>query len=238
MGPTERGLRSVLDLVRAGGYDPKGGRPVPIEELYAANTVTYAQFQAILRETEDERRNFARARDAGEIGAESDALAERLRAAGFPPRFTDSAIDKTRIAELASGRWVCVQGLDVEVVTRRAAAVAKGWLSTNPFGSVRFVRSTTMASSVIGDGARDFMSQMTGAGLLVLSGLGSESASAWVTSKLWELLDVRYGNAAPMVVTTRHRPDELARHLGERADDETVRGIIDLLRRQSVMLHV
>jgi hypothetical protein len=236
MGPTERSLRSTLDLIRDGGYDPRGGTPVPIEEIHAANFISKDQYLAILKEIEQDRRSFARRMAEEEMGAESEMLAGRLRRSGFPRRFVDAAIDRTRNAELAQGRWLYVQGGDVEAVTRKATSIAKGWLAEQQFGTVAFVRSTTMVSGLVGEGAADLMTRLCWTGLLVLSGLGAESASPWASSKVGEVLDVRYGAELPVVVTSRHRPDDLARHLGDRADAEGVRGIMDLLRRQSTLV--
>lgn len=238
MGPIERGLTSVIDLLHEGNYSPIGGRPIPIERIYEANTITHDQYLAILKEMEEEKRSNSHARMMNDMGAESDLLADRLRKSGFPARFVNASVDKTHQFELASGRWIYVQGQDVETVTRKATSIAKGWLSDNSFGTLRFVRSTTMSSEVIGSGVQDFMQMASSVGLLVLSGVGSENATSWMTSKMSELFDIRYGNGLPTILTTRHQPDELALHLGERSDNESVRGIIDLLRRQSVMVRV
>lgn len=213
MGPTERSLVSVLDLMQRGGYDPKGGRPIPIEEIYSANTITHDQYLTIMAENEQEKREYARGMAASEIGAESDMLAGRMLRAGVPEAYVRCTVDKTQNHILNQGRWVCVQGGDVNVVTSKACGLMKGWLSDNQFGTCLFERSTSLLSEFRANEI-DAMSRLASVGLLLISGLGAENVSDWTTSKLWELLDRRAGNNRPIVLTTRYVPDELSSHYG------------------------
>lgn len=60
-------------------YNPKAGRPVPTELLYAANTVTAAEFEQIKAEAEAiSRRNWARYQDAQRAEAYAATLSERF----------------------------------------------------------------------------------------------------------------------------------------------------------------
>ena len=236
MGPTERGIRSLIEVMREGEYDPKGGRPVPTDMLYAANTITYAEYQQILTEQQQERRAYARGMVAQEMSAESDALCDRMLRAGVPSRFASCAVDRTQARTLADGRWVCVHGTDVERVTSKACALMKGWMSENRFGTARFERTTTACTSFMGDGGQDAMLRLSSAGMLLLSGLGSEVPSDFALSKLAELMERRLGDGMPMVVTTRFMPDGLASHLGSRGNDVNARGIVEMLRSRSVLV--
>lgn len=238
MGPTERAIPSTLDKMRETGADPRAGRSVPIESVYEANTITRDQYRAILDEWKQDAAIRERRQVAYDGDAESYALRERMVKAGFPRRYVDCSIDTTHVKALGDGMWLYVTGQDVDAVTRKASAMAKGWVRSHAFGTMAFERATTAISAFMGDDARDSMVRLSTVGLLVLSGLGSENASGWAVSKLGELLDTRFGNELPTIVTTRHRPDELAGHLCERGGEGNASGIMELLRRQCVLVAV
>jgi len=52
--------------------------------------------------------------------------------------------------------------------------------------------------------------------LLILDDLGAEKASEWVAETLYILIDERYGNMKPTVLTSNYSPSELAERLGDR----------------------
>ena len=230
MGPTERSLKSIIDLIHEHDANPKEGRPVPIEALYEANVISEAQYRQILKEMEEERRAFARGRVAEEMSSPSDVLAERLTRSGAPQRFARCAVDRTQDRALSEGRWLYVCGSDVERVTSKACGFMKAWLTDNNFGTARFERSTTMLSR-IRESDLDAVSQFSTVGLLVISGLGAENISEWTASKINEVLDRRFGVPLPTIVTTRYQPNELAQRYGAVADD-----IVGLLMRQSILV--
>jgi hypothetical protein len=234
----EKGLKSAIELMREHGASPKDGRAVPIEAIYEANTISYEQYRAILAEMDAERRNWRSAQVADEMVGQSAMLSDKLTRAGVPSRYASVAIDKTMNDVFDAGRWVCVQGPDVDSVTRKACALLKGFASDNPFATIVFERSTTAVSSFTGTNSTESMTRLSTARMLLLSGLGSENATGWAVSKLGELLDTRFGSELPLIVTTRHMPEELAAHLGDRAGDGNARGIVELLRKQSVLVRV
>lgn len=239
MGPLEHSLKSALQLMQEGGYNPKGGDPVPIEEIHDANLISHDMYLALLKEQEDERRNFARTMTANEMGAESDELFERMVKSGAPRRYANAAKDLTQSRNFSQGFWAYVCGTNADLVTRKACGLMKGWMSENPYGRVKFIRSTAMVSSLRSiDGEAEAMRDLSSVGLLVLSGLGTENPSDWALSKLWETLDRRYGDGKPMVITTRYQPDALARQMSGRGNDDAARGIVEMLRSQSVLVQV
>lgn len=230
MGPTERSLKSIIDLIHEYDANPKAGRPVPIEALYDANTITEEQYRQILLEQKEERRSYARGREAADMGSDSDALAERMARCGVPQRYVRCVVDRTSGSALADGRWLYVCGQDVERVTIKACGVMKAWLSDNTFGTALFERSTTLLSKVR-ESEVDAVTRFSTMGLLLISGLGAENVTEWTASKLNEILDRRYGVPLPTIVTTRYQPSELAQRYGTVADD-----IVGLLMRQSILV--
>jgi DNA replication protein DnaC len=55
--------------------------------------------------------------------------------------------------------------------------------------------------------------------LLILDDLGAEKSSDWVSEKLFEIIDYRYNQELPMLVTTNLVPEELKKQIGARNFD-------------------
>jgi len=56
-------------------------------------------------------------------------------------------------------------------------------------------------------------------GLLILDDLGAEKASDWTSEKLFEIIDYRYNEGLPLLVTTNCVPGELKKQIGDRNFD-------------------
>lgn len=236
MGPVERGLPSVFSLMRERGTPVADGHEIPYELVVRANTISERTYRAILSEWDNERRAERNRAAIDGMADEAAALDDRMSRSGVPRRFVGCSVDSTRNAALSRGAWVYVHGQDVGTVTTRACSILKGWLKAHPMDTARFERSTTILAALGSNGGDEMMARCSSAGLLLLSGLGAESASAWSMARLNDLLERRYGAELPMIVTTRHRPDALAAHLGSRGDTGNARGIVELLRSQSVLV--
>ena len=55
--------------------------------------------------------------------------------------------------------------------------------------------------------------------LLILDDMGAEKTSDWVQEKLFEIIDYRYNEWLPMLITTNCTPDELKKQIGARNFD-------------------
>ena len=62
----------------------------------------------------------------------------------------------------------------------------------------------------------DWMEAVKNADFLVLDDLGSEKATAWVQERLFVIINHRYLESLPTVITSNTRPINLPRQLGER----------------------
>lgn len=69
------------------------------------------------------------------------------------------------------------------------------------------------------DGARQIMEQCQKAGLLVLDDVGAEKTTDWARERLFEIIDYRYNDCAPVVITTNADVKELRLKLGDRICD-------------------
>ncbi len=69
------------------------------------------------------------------------------------------------------------------------------------------LRSTFGPSSEVGYDER--FEQVRSVGLLVLDDLGTESATGWAREKLYQLLNHRYNQELPTIITSNRAPDSL-----------------------------
>ena len=67
--------------------------------------------------------------------------------------------------------------------------------------------------------AEDILEKYKAARLLVLDDLGAEKATEWVQERLFEIIDSRYGECLPLLVTSNLLPAELEGRLGKRIAD-------------------
>jgi DNA replication protein DnaC len=90
----------------------------------------------------------------------------------------------------------------------------EGMVTRPPFAS-RFVGVPELLDSIRRsyeyDDEVDPLRALRRAPLLILDDLGREKATDWVLERLYVLIDDRYGNHRPTIVTTNYSLDELAR---------------------------
>lgn len=235
MGPVERSIPSILDLMRQDNANPKKGRPLAIERVYQANFISEDQYKAILEEQRNERRRANNSQAISEMEAESAELEDRMRRAKVPAKMATVSIDLSNVDALLSGRWLYIHGSDSIATTRRACMALKGWLTKYRFGLAAYERSTSVLSGFRNDEA-DLMLGLSNTGLLVLTGLGAEAATDWAVGKLYELLERRAVDEKPTIVTSWCSPQELAEHLGGRGNEGVAKAIVRLLRDRALLI--
>ena len=233
--------KSLLEIMREGGYDPKGGKPVPIELIYRTNFISQEQYKAEV----DRQRRVAQAHaNAGAIDnmeLESEVLNQRAMRAGVPKRFLKYAINLMHIEDLDNGNGIYIFGSQGAHKTTLACSMLRGWLRDHPFGVAKFIRSTTLMSDFketfnSRESEASVMRQYASVDLLLIDDLGKEVASSWAVSKLWELFDIRYGEERPTLVTSQHAPHELVDHLSESGQTESALAIVSRLRETYILI--
>lgn len=235
MGPTERAIPSLLELMREDGANPKEGRPLSIERIYAANLITEQQMKQILEENREERRRERNSRAISEMEGEQLEIDRRMRRANVPETLVGVAQDASGAEALARGDWLYVHSTDSEDASRRACMALKGWLALVPFGTAAYVRSTTALSS-FRENADGAAMRLQTVGLLLLSGLGTEAATDWAVSQLFDLLDTRALSGLPTIVASVHMPDALAAHLGGRGNEGAAQAIVGILKKHAAIV--
>lgn len=69
------------------------------------------------------------------------------------------------------------------------------------------------------EGEDTILSGLANADLLVLDDLGTEQYSNWTISKIYNIIDSRYRNGLPIIITTNYSIEELKDKYGERTVD-------------------
>lgn len=225
--------KSLLEIMRDGGYNPSEGRPIPIELIYESNTISYEEYR-----NEVERQRLAKQADANgrairDIENEAEALNERAIRAGVPRRYLQYVIDLTRIEDLNNGRGIYIFGEQGTYKTTTACSMLRGWLRDNSFGLAKFIRATTLLDDFNDvyssrETIESVMRQYASVGLLLIDDLGKEVPTARAVSRIWELVDRRYGEYMPTIITSQLRPDMLAERLSEGGGGEAA---ISIMRR-------
>lgn len=235
--------RSLLEIMRQGGYNPRGGNPIPIELIYESNTISYEEYEA-------EVNRQLRVKQAGQNGKaveqmelEAQILNDRAVHAGVPKRYLDFAIDLTHVDDLNKGRGIYFFGKQGTHKTTTACSMLRAWLKDNPFGVAKFVRSTTLIDDFndtysTRDTIAQVMAQYASVGLLLIDDLGKEVPTARAVSRLWELIDRRYGEMLPTIITSQFRPDTLAKQLGDGGGVEASLAIIRRLQETYALLNM
>ena len=68
-----------------------------------------------------------------------------------------------------------------------------------------------------GDFSRQRVRDCQKASLLVIDDIGAEKASEWTAERLYTIIDHRYANCLPLIVTSNLPPSKLAEQTGERS---------------------
>ena len=118
---------------------------------------------------------------------------------------------KTHAAWTALAAW-CIETGTVP----RGEARESTWGISRP--NVIFTRMTDLLDDLRpGDDSRQRIRDCQNAALLVIDDLGAEKASEWTQERFYSVIDHRYANCLPLIVTSNLPPAKLADQTGERA---------------------
>jgi len=116
--------------------------------------------------------------------------------------------------------------------THLAAAVAngiieKGWHAIFKQSSALF---SELKATFGQDGAEmAYINRLKDCALLVIDDLGKERATPWCVEKLFEIINHRYSDKKPIVITSNFSPEELAAHLSTDKTSDTAKAICSRL---------
>jgi DNA replication protein DnaC len=120
---------------------------------------------------------------------------------------------KTHTAWAALTRWCAVTG--TRPYTPRDTGI-EGWSTAGP--TVIFTRMTDLLDDLRpGDGSRQRIRDCQRAHLLVIDDFGAEKSSEWTQERFYSIVDHRYANCLPLIVTSNLPPGEVVEQGGDRA---------------------
>lgn len=136
-----------------------------------------------------------------------EALRETCALSGMPSNFLDVEPDTSRAARMAEeGTGLFIWGGVGVGKTHLACAIAKGWAETGR--AFKFATTQQLLADLRDcyDGhAReaDVLGLYSSVPLLVLDDLGKEVPTAWALSRLFHVIDARYGAGLPTIYTSQ-----------------------------------
>lgn len=222
-------MRTVLDLIHESIVAHDGQFvPISVEELYAANRSSRDEIEQERARIDAERERAAGAERMGAENARNESSIRRMTMAGVPSRYRNVTSDQRRNEELKSGKNAYVFGRSGSGKTTMACQMLRGWMDAG-MGSGRFVPSVDLIAAVMPGGDANLISSCMTCGLLVLDDLGKETHTQFSNATLFRVVDARYSNKRPMVVTSQLDPSAMARKLAEGGDSETAGAIVSRL---------
>ena len=75
----------------------------------------------------------------------------------------------------------------------------------------------------------DSLEPLKSAGLLVIDDLGKATASEWRVARTWEVVDYRYSEERPTVITSQYSLDRLYDRIARRGDYDTALAMVSRL---------
>jgi DNA replication protein DnaC len=222
-------VRTVLDLIHESiaAHDGKFA-PISVEDLYAANSFTREEIDEERARIEAQRRAADGIERMGVENARNESSLRRMTMACVPSRYRSVTSDQRRNAEFKSGKNAYVFGRSGSGKTTAACAMLRGWMDAG-MGSGRFVPTVDLVAAAMPGGDESLISSCMTCGLLVLDDLGKETHTQFSNATLFRVIDARYSNKRPTVVTSQLEPSAMARKLAECGDSETAGAIVSRL---------
>lgn len=163
---------------------------------------------------------------------DADELRRLALEAGVPERYSWAVPDGSRNELMAKGTGYYLHGVSGDGKSTMASSMLKGWLSAG-MGHALWVPAVQLMPEISdtygGKGSETaVVGRYASSPLLVIDDLGKENVGRWSLSKLFWLLDARYGAKRPTIVTSQHSPEELGAIMAMQ-NTETAKAIVGRL---------
>ena len=186
---------------------PHCGSPLrPIVARFKTREMVVGHYECHCPESVAQRA-LERAREASEEKRGNEIrLLEALRLSGVPERFVKAehpqaeSIDPKKNAYIFGGVGSGKTHLACAVLRRE--------------GGGRFASAAGLIQELREHQSREY-DACKSARLLVLDDLGKQSSSDYASEQIFSLIDYRYSNLLPTIVTSNYKPSALAQRLGE-----------------------
>ena len=167
-----------------------------------------------------------------------EKVARKVAAAGVARRFSGA---RTSIPEVArfladfdahGGGGLYIHGRVGSGKTHAASALARALV----YAGASVVMTTTLdmldsiqATYGRGASASGGVGRFAGCDLLILDDLGKENGSGWALTTVFQVVNARYEDMRPLVVTSQYAPVALGRRLGRAGERESAEAIASRL---------
>jgi len=173
-----------------------------------------------------------------------EAFSRAWTRANIPSAFSHVDADFSAASPLADGKSVYLYGDNGRGKTYKACRIAKAYLVRNTYKAMgrmmcrktcTFVTAQELFSRLKQSWERwdqteeDVFQRWAGIDLLVLDDLGKGVPTEWAAENVFRLIDSRWSNNRPMVITSQYSITQLA-DTYDRASDETMAALISRLR--------
>lgn len=163
---------------------------------------------------------------------DADELHRLALEAGVPERYSWAVPDGSRNELMAKGTGYYLHGVSGDGKSTMASSMLKGWFSAG-MGHALWVPAAQLMPEISdtygGKGSETaVVGRYASSPLLVIDDLGKENVGRWSLSKLFWLLDARYGAKRPTIVTSQHSPEELGAIMAAQ-NPETAKAIVGRL---------
>ncbi len=168
-----------------------------------------------------------------DLSVDSDNSAAIARARELADNFERLLPGENTPAPVKNGLYIC--GTIGAGKTCLASALANAVLESGY--TVRFTTMMDLLSKLAdtmncGESLGRIINDYKTARLLVIDDLGKEVSKDWGTSKVFDILNARYENCLPTIITTNYSNEEIIKHLTPRgsSDPTMARSITDRIR--------
>lgn len=161
---------------------------------------------------------------------------ERITAAGIKRRFIGAQHERSSevVAACKKRRNVYICGEVGTYKTTLACASAIEMLDSGHFKSVCVATTSEVLNAIKSNfgkySTEDPLRKYKRASVLILDDMGKESPTDWVIEQLFDLINERYGDMLPTVITTQFEPDALIKRLSKNGGEENAVAIVSRLR--------
>lgn len=171
-----------------------------------------------------------------------EAIVDGLRKAGVPSRYFNVGL------EAMPDRWAYITGITGSGKTHLACGMVRDYVETHMdcyevpdfHGNVvdriylppraKFITARDYLATVKAeyDGNADSRYYRL-TPFLVIDDLGQETPTQWAVGELYELINYRYGEDLPTIITSQFRRDQIARRLSQNGGEEQALAIASRL---------
>lgn len=160
-----------------------------------------------------------------ETETKANRYAARLERAGIPPRYHEAThpLAGQLASELTDGRGLYLYGPNGTGKTTLAAAIARLKLNERPLmvGAIQLLLDL-QATYGQARAEAEVLAKYGAAPLLIVDDLGKEQATEWAASRLYAIVDARYGRLLPTIVTSNFQLADLAARFKDQATGQAI----------------